>query len=704
MKTSRFLRNISWLSVALACAAGTLLADTYGQYGNFYYTDTGTAVTITGYDVEPQGDLVIPPAINGNPVTGIGNNAFRTCGYLTSVTFPSSVIDIGDHAFEYCIRLASVTMPESVKRIGAGAFLYCGALTGVAFPSSVTSIGSAAFFGSGLTSLTIPGGVDSIGVGAFGNCSGLAAISVNPNTRFYSRDGALYEVEFYNTQRYDFLLQYPAGKAGTYSIPSSVSGIIEGAFNGCKWLTAVEIPVGATIGQGAFMDCSGLMVVSIPDGTPFINPNVFNGCTSLTGVTIPSSVTSIGFAAFSGSGLTSVTIPASVTYIGGYAFAGCTGLKDVAIPSSVTDIESYAFSKSGLTSVVIPASVTSIGYSVFADCPNLTSVTISAGVTSIGSDEFSGSGLTSVTIPASVTSIGDSAFQYCTSLTSAEFLGNAPEMGGWVFESAAAGFIVKFHAGATGFTTPTWLGYPSGSLTQNIWLSGNLTFGNVKVGSAANATMTISNTGNAPLTVIGISYPSGFTGNWASGSIAAGSSQNVTVTFSPSAAQPYGGTITVNSDATSGTNTIAAIGQGTQTALEAWQAANFTAGEISAGSAAPATDFEHDGMGNLLEYAFAKNPKVADLTGIAPNVSANKMQISFRCDASCTDITYIVQASSNLSTWTEIARSAGGAKTVDFTGSGCEISDTGSGVRTVTVTEKDAFAGKRFLRVKVTSP
>jgi hypothetical protein len=240
--------------------------------------------------------------------------------------------------------------------------------------------------------------------------------------------------------------------------------------------------------------------------------------------------------------------------------------------------------------------------------------------------------------------------------------------------------------------------------TRIIGMSGNLSYGNVKVGSTANATMTISNTGNADLAVSGISYPSGFTGNWASGTIAAGSSQNVTVTFTPTAAEPYSGMIAVSSDATSGTSIIPAIGQGTQTALEAWQAANFTAGEISAGSAAPATDFEHDGMANLLEYAFAKNPRVADLTGIAPNVSTNKMQISFRCDASCTDITYIVQASSNLSTWNEIARSAGGAKTVDFTGSGCEISDTGSGVRTVTVTEKDAFAGKRFLRVKVTSP
>jgi hypothetical protein len=240
--------------------------------------------------------------------------------------------------------------------------------------------------------------------------------------------------------------------------------------------------------------------------------------------------------------------------------------------------------------------------------------------------------------------------------------------------------------------------------TRIIGMSGNLTFGNVKVGSTANATMTISNTGNADLAVTSISYPSGFTGNWASGTIAAGSSQNVTVTFSPSAAQAYSGTITVNSDSTSGTSTIVPSGQGTQTPFEAWQAAKFTATEIAGGLTTPGADFDHDGMANLLEYAFHTNPKVADLTGVTPNVIGNKMQISFTCLTGRSDITYTVQASSNLSTWADIAQSVGGAKTAEVSGSGCIISDTGIDVRTVTVTEAATFTGKRFLRVKITTP
>jgi hypothetical protein len=100
-------------------------------------------------------------------------------------------------------------------------------------------------------------------------------------------------------------------------------------------------------------------------------------------------------------------------------------------------------------------------------------------------------------------------------------------------------------------------------LTRVIGLSGNLAFGNVTVGSTATATLTIQNTGNTALTVSGINYPTGFSGAW-SGIVPTGASQNVTVTFSPVAATTYGGNVTVTSDATSGTSTIAASGTGIQ--------------------------------------------------------------------------------------------------------------------------------------------
>jgi hypothetical protein len=98
--------------------------------------------------------------------------------------------------------------------------------------------------------------------------------------------------------------------------------------------------------------------------------------------------------------------------------------------------------------------------------------------------------------------------------------------------------------------------------TEIIGLSGNMAFGSVPVGTPASEILTISNTGNNSMTVTGITYPTGFGGDWSSGTVAAGGTQNVTVTLTPTAAQDYDGTITVASNATSGTNAISASGTG----------------------------------------------------------------------------------------------------------------------------------------------
>ena len=60
----------------------------------------------------------------------------------------------------------------------------------------------------------------------------------------------------------------------------------------------------------------------------------------------------------------------------------------------------------------------------------------------------------------------------------------------------------------------------------------------------------------------GITYPSGFSGIW-SGDIPAGSYHDVTVTFAPTQVKTYGGTLTVSSNKTSGTNTKSISGNGT---------------------------------------------------------------------------------------------------------------------------------------------
>lgn len=54
-----------------------------------------------------KGDVEIPRALGGHPVTGIGEYAFYQCKGLTSVAIPNSVTNVGDNAFSGC-RIGNV--------------------------------------------------------------------------------------------------------------------------------------------------------------------------------------------------------------------------------------------------------------------------------------------------------------------------------------------------------------------------------------------------------------------------------------------------------------------------------------------------------------------------------------------------------------------------------------------------------------------
>lgn len=116
----------------------------------------------------------------------------------------------------------------------------------------------------------------------------------------------------------------------------------------------------------------------------------------------------------------------------------------------------------------------------------------------------------------------------------------------------ATGGINTTLASGTGVAAPTRI----------IGFTGSMVFGSVAIGEPLTKTLTITNAGNSPLNVASISYPSGFSGDWSTGSIPAGGTQDVGVTFSPSAAQSYGGSLTVNSDATLGSSSITLSGTG----------------------------------------------------------------------------------------------------------------------------------------------
>jgi hypothetical protein len=121
-------------------------------------------------------------------------------------------------------------------------------------------------------------------------------------------------------------------------------------------------------------------------------------------------------------------------------------------------------------------------------------------------------------------------------------------------------FALLLAAGCGSASSPTSPTNNTPTPTRIINVTGNLTYGQVVVGDVrTDGVITISNTGNATLTISGIAGPCGgfFTVSWASGTIAPGSSQTVNVRFAPTAVQACSGAVTVSGDQTSGTNTLA---------------------------------------------------------------------------------------------------------------------------------------------------
>ena len=185
---------------------------------------------------------------------------------------------------------------------------------------------------------------------------------------------------------------------------------------------------------------------------------------------------------------------------------------------------------------------------------------------------------------------------------------------------ASYGGTVTVNSDATGGTSAiaaAGAGVATGGATKIIGLSGSLAFGNVVTGTTLTATLAIKNSGTTNLAVSSISYPSGFSGAW-SGTIAAGGTHNVTVTFAPLALASYGGTVTVNSDATSGTNTVAATGAGVAAGLPG-NSARTNPGFSNSGSLA-AND---DGSSAAIPIGFTINFYGTNFSSVFVNNNGN---------------------------------------------------------------------------------
>ena len=311
-----------------------------GIYYN-YLDETSVEVTYKGsnyavYSNEYSGELAIPEIVTYNSltysVTSIGEEAFRACSSLNSLTISKNVTSIGKSAFNSCSSLKSFTIPGNIVYIGESAFEDCTNLTSIVIPNSITSIENYTFRScSSLKDITIPSTVTKIG------CQALAFTlweAQQPDGVVYIND-VLYEYK--GDMKRNTSVEV---KSGTISISPH-------AFFSCTNLIAITIPNSVTsIGKWAFKDCSDLASIVIPEGIIHIEEEIFSLCVSLESITIPEGVKSIGTDAFYACyALKIITIPNTIERIGNNAFLSCKNLTDVYVNAvNVPDLGTIVFS------------------------------------------------------------------------------------------------------------------------------------------------------------------------------------------------------------------------------------------------------------------------------------------------------------------------------------------------------------------------
>lgn len=274
---------------------------------------------------------------------------FRKCETIKKIVLPNTCKGIGDYAFQFHKHIEEVKFPKNCAFVGSYAFADCSSLSNIDIPSSVTVIDES----------------------AFSNCSKLQSIN-------FIGDCHLSKIT-----RYCF-----CGTALiTFTLPSQIGAISEGAFFGCKFLREFVIPEGSalrSIEESAFAGCSNLSTLKISKDSKLasIESDAFYHC-PLTSLYIPKFLKSFK-STWDTSNTKSVTIhPENQYYVNidsiiyGRQDKNVVYLpKDIKgtihIPEFISEITERMFcDMKKVSTIELPTSLTSIDNYAFAGCSGL---------------------------------------------------------------------------------------------------------------------------------------------------------------------------------------------------------------------------------------------------------------------------------------------------------------------------------------------
>ena len=342
---------------------------TYTDANGMTWSYDDSDYNIKGVTPTASGCLILPAVLRFASTKSLtGTNGFDN---VTHIVFPTNSffkeVYVGreDYFVPLPQNLSGIVIPDNVKKVGPwwefgtlklvvlpnGLPLVVKYLSGRSFQDSSCRI---VRYGEDKT-VVVPA-VD-IPEYMFYQCDWLNGITLSSGTTAIGKEA------FYNC----------TGLSESFPIPSTVSNIGEGAFDGCTNITTVTIPASVSKLQArVFKGCTSLQSATLQSGLKDIDENAFVGCINLRSIAIPGTVQRIGTRAFSGcKKLQTLSVASGVSRVDQFAFEDCVSLKSITIPRTVTNIGARAFvGCSQLQTAYLPVGLASQVESrnVFASC------------------------------------------------------------------------------------------------------------------------------------------------------------------------------------------------------------------------------------------------------------------------------------------------------------------------------------------------
>ncbi len=323
----------------------------------------------------------------------IGDNAFRNCTTVKTITFKNSVTEIGDYAFYGCTSLTEIALPAMVTTVGDYAFAECTSLVSFESKTNTSDVGKAAFYNcSSLETAVVSKNISILAESMFEGCKSLKTVSFDnlkeiKNRAFYGCEsltgisanvlGIIHDEVFFGCTSFT-----DADKL------SAVTEIGYDVFTGTKWLADASAAANTpekqadsfvVIGKGVLVYYSGVVVEEEKSEEKAEDkaPAEDSAEETLVTLTLPGSVKVIGPGALSvvADEIEKIELPSTVIALCKGAFENFTNLQYIELSKSIVTIPESAFAGcEKLVTVVMPGDVEVIGASAFEGCVSLNSI------------------------------------------------------------------------------------------------------------------------------------------------------------------------------------------------------------------------------------------------------------------------------------------------------------------------------------------